>query len=73
MDSSWNGLEPIQANAVEEKQIQELMHYNPKLDYLMALMLVKASDQDLEAIIAEKQERPLPRTSTIIENAFTVI
>ena len=69
-DSSWNNLTPLIADAVEKKKIDELMKYNPKLDYLMSLMLVKASDEDLEKIIKEKRERPALNTSTVIDNAF---
>ena len=69
-DKIWNDMKPIEADAVEKRKIDELMRYNPKLDYLMALMLIKASDEDLEKIAKQKKERPVPNTSTIIEDAF---
>ena len=67
----WNGLKPLEPNAVEKAQIDDLLRYNPKLDYLMALILVKSSDEDLKELINSKTDnRPQPMTSTIIKDAF---
>ena len=69
----WNGLKPLEPNAVEKAQISDLLRYNPKLDYLMALILVKSSDEDLKELINSKTDsRPPPMTSTIIKDAFYI-
>lgn len=67
----WNGLMPLEPNAVEKAQINELLRHNPRLDYLMALILVKSTDEDLKELINSKTDsRPQPMTSTIIKDAF---
>lgn len=66
----WNGLKPLEPNAVERHKIEQLLEYNPKLDYLMALLLVKSSDEDLQKIINEGNNVNLqPMSSTIIKDA----
>ena len=67
----WNGLKPLEPNAVEKAQINDLLRYNPKLDDLMALILVKSSDDELKELINSKTDsRPKPMTSTIIKDAI---
>ena len=67
----WNGLKPLEPNAVEKAQINELLRHNPRLDYLMALILVKSTDEELKELINSKTDsRPHPMTSTIIKDAF---
>ena len=73
-DKTWEGMQPLEATAAEKKTIDDLMKYNPKLDYLMALVLVKSSEEDLQKLIdsTKDKERPALPQSTIIKDAFTI-
>lgn len=63
-------LKPIKANSIaEEKKIDELMARYPNLDYLMCLLLVQATDEELQEIITTAKPRQLD-TSTIIKQDF---
>ena len=63
-------LKPLEPTPVEQQQIDELLRVNPRLDYLMALVLVKSSPSDLEEL-AKQSKRPYePMSSTIIKDAF---
>ena len=68
----WNSLKPLEPTAAEKQTIDALLNYNPKLDYLMALLLVKSKEEDLQRIIETKKSRPDPPTSTIIKDAFYI-
>jgi len=63
-------LKPIKANSIEEeKKIDELMSRYPNLDYLMCLLLVQATDEELEKIKQTAKPRQLD-TSCIIKQDF---
>lgn len=63
-------LKPIKANSIaEEKKIDELMARYPNLDYLMCLLLVQATDEELQELITTAKPRQLD-TSTIIKQDF---
>jgi len=63
-------LKPIKANSIaEEKKIDELMARYPNLDYLMCLLLVQATDEELQEIITTAKPRQLD-SSTIIKQDF---
>tara|TARA_R110000765_G_C18772778_1_gene590380 strand:- start:294 stop:620 length:327 start_codon:yes stop_codon:yes gene_type:complete len=63
-------LKPIKANSIaEERKIDELMSRYPNLDYLMCLLLVQATDEELQELITTAKPRQLD-TSTIIKQDF---
>lgn len=63
-------LKPIVAkNNKEEKQIEEMMQRYPQLDYLMCLLLIQATSEELEEITKNPKPRQLD-TSTIIKQDF---
>lgn len=63
-------LKPIKANSIaEERKIDELMARYPNLDYLMCLLLVQATDEELQELITTAKPRQLD-TSTIIKQDF---
>jgi len=68
----WNGLKPLEPDAVEKYKIAQLLEYNPRLDYLMALLLVKSSDEDLDKIICDKTFNDNTTKSSVIKDAFTI-
>tara|TARA_B100000965_G_scaffold403440_1_gene431511 strand:+ start:123 stop:356 length:234 start_codon:yes stop_codon:yes gene_type:complete len=72
-NENWNGLKPLEPDAVEKIKIEQLLEHNPRLDYLMALLLVKSSDEDLDKIIKDTTfKKSLNNTSNIIKDAFTI-
>ena len=63
-------LKPIvPKNNKEEKQIEEMMQRYPQLDYLMCLLLIQATSEELEEITKNPKPRQLD-TSTIIKQDF---
>ena len=63
-------LKPIAPkNNKEEKQIEEMMQRYPQLDYLMCLLLIQATSEELEEITKNPKPRQLD-TSTIIKQDF---
>ncbi len=63
-------LKPIAPkNHKEEKQIEEMMQKYPQLDYLMCLLLIQATQEELEEITKNPKPRQLD-TSTIIKQDF---
>ena len=65
-------LTPIKAkNMEEENKIQELMSRYPNLDHLMCLLLVQATNEEIEKIITTTKPRQLD-TTTIIKQDFLV-
>jgi hypothetical protein len=63
-------LKPIKANSIaEERKIDELMARYPNLDYLMCLLLVQATEEELQEIITTAKPRQLD-SSTIIKQDF---
>lgn len=63
-------LKPIKANSIaEERKIDEMMARYPNLDYLMCLLLVQATDEELQELITTAKPRQLD-TSTIIKQDF---
>ena len=68
----WDGMQPLEPTPDEKFKIDELIRYNPKLDYLMALVLVKSSEEDLKKLVESRKERPDPPSSTVIPDAFTL-
>ena len=53
----------------EEKQIEEMMQRYPQLDFLMCLLLIQATSEELEEITKNPKPRQLD-TSTIIKQDF---
>ena len=56
-------------NQKELRQIEELMEKYPNIDYLMALLLVQATPEELEELIKNPIKRQLD-SSTIIKQDF---
>ena len=64
-------LKPISPkNHKEEKQIEEMMQRYPQLDYLMCLLLIQASKEELEEIKKNPKPRQLDTTTTIKQNFY---
>ena len=64
-------LKPIAPkNSKEEKQIEEMMEKYPQLDYLMCLLLIQASKEELEEIKKNPKPRQLDTTTTIKQNFY---
>jgi len=70
-DEEGNELKPFKANKKEELMIKELLNKYPNLDYLMALVLIRASPEELEQITNGVPEYR-PTTSEVIPNAFNL-
>ena len=66
-------LKPLEPTVQEQFLIDELLRYNPKLDYLMALVLVKSTDEEREQIIKQGKPTPQMMTSTVIKDAICLI
>ena len=65
-------LHPIKAkNMEEERKIDEMMARYPNLDYLMCLLLIQATDEELQKIITTTKPRQLD-TTTIIKQDFLI-
>ena len=63
-------LTPIEPRNIKElKQIEELMEKYPNIDYLMALLLVQATPEELEELTKNPKKRELD-TTTIIKQDF---
>lgn len=63
-------LTPIKAkNMEEERKIDEMMARYPNLDYLMCLLLVQATDEELQKLITTAKPRQLD-TTTILKQDF---
>ena len=56
-------LKPFEPTLQEQFQIDELLRFCPKLDYLM--VLVKSSDEELEQIIKQGKPKPQIMGSTV--------
>jgi len=70
-DEEGNELRPFKADKKEELMIKELLNKYPNLDYLMALVLIRASPEELEQITNGVPEYR-PMTSEVIPNAFNL-
>ena len=64
-------LKPIEPrNTKELKQIEELMQKHPNIDYLMALLLVQATPEELEELTKNPKKRELDTTTIIKQNFY---
>lgn len=64
----------LEPNAVEKYQINEIMRMYPNIDYLMALVLVKSSETEInQAMKLEPKHEFKPMTTEIIKNNITII
>ena len=66
-------LKPLEPTVQEQFLIDELLRFYPKLDYLMALVLVKSTDEEREQIIKQGKPTPQMMTSTVIKDAICLI
>lgn len=65
-------LKPIAPRSIQElKQIEKMMDEYPNLDYLMCLLLIQATPEQLEKIAKNPKKRQL-NTSTILKQDFYV-
>lgn len=65
-------LKPIAPRSTQElKQIEKMMEEYPNLDYLMCLLLIQATPEQLEKITKNSKKREL-NTSTIIKQDFYI-
>jgi len=63
-------LKPIEPRNIKElKQVEELMDKYPSIDYLMALLLVQATPEELEELTKNPVKRQL-NTSCVIKQDF---
>ena len=63
-------LKPIEPRNIKElKQVEELMEKYPSIDYLMALLLVQATPEELEELTKNPIKKQLD-SSTIIKQDF---
>jgi len=63
-------LTPIEPRNIKElKQVEELMDKYPSIDYLMALLLVQATPEELEELTKNPVKRQL-NTSCVIKQDF---
>ncbi len=64
-------LKPIAPkNHKEEKQIEEMMQKYPQLDYLMCLLLIQATHEELEEITKNPKPRQLDTSTTIKQDFY---
>lgn len=64
-------LTPIQPNNIEESnKIDELMARYPSLDYLMCLLLVQSTKEELDNIIKNPPKREMEKTTVIKQDFF---
>ena len=66
-------LKPLEPTLQEQFLIDELLRFYPKLDYLMALVLVKSTDEEREQIIKQGKPKPQIPSSTVIKDAVCLI
>jgi len=58
-------------NELQKVQVKQLLQIYPKLDYLMAVMLVTTPKEELDSILKDaKPLTPMPDTSCVIPDAF---